>query len=80
MPRLTADVAEKKDLGEVEKHRKAEGPDRRQYRRLISNFAARISRLSWYCTRPRADAYPCSRLCTEDNLHALNRMRRKIDS
>ena len=48
MPRLTADVAEKKDLGEVEKHRKAEGPDRRRYRRVILVFAARISRLSWH--------------------------------
>jgi hypothetical protein len=30
MPRLTADVAEEKDLGKVEKHRKDEGPDRRR--------------------------------------------------
>ena len=45
MPRLTADVAKKKDLGEVEKDRKGEGPDRRPYRRLISDFAACISRL-----------------------------------
>jgi len=33
MPRLAADVAEEKELGEIEKHRKAEGPDRCRYRR-----------------------------------------------
>ena len=57
MPRLTADVAEEKDLGKVEKHRKDEGPDRRRYRRSILVFAARISRVIWHCARPQADIY-----------------------
>jgi hypothetical protein len=80
MPRLTADVAEEKDLGKVEKHRKGEGPDRRPYRRLILIFTARLNRLIRHCARPRADIYPLSHLCAADYLHELYRMRRKIDS
>jgi hypothetical protein len=57
MPRLTADVAEEKDLGKVEIRRKAEGADGRRYRRSILVFAARISRVIWHCARPQADIY-----------------------
>ena len=78
MPRLTSDVAEEKDLGEVEKHRKGEGPDGRPYRRLILIFAVRFNCLIRHCARPRADIYPLGHLCAADYLHALNRMRRKI--
>jgi len=80
MPRLTANVAEEKDLGKVEKHRKGQGPDRRPYRRLILIFAARPNRIIRHCARPRADIYPLDHLCAADYLHALNRIRRIIDS
>jgi hypothetical protein len=80
MPRLTADVAEEKDPGKVEKHRKGEGPDRHPDRMLILIFAARLNCSIRHCARPRADIYPLSDLCAADYLQELNRMRRKIDS
>ena len=57
MLRLTVDVAEEKDLGKVEKHRKAEGQMGRPVSQVNLVSAARISRLIWHCARPQADIY-----------------------
>ena len=62
MPRLTADVAEEKDRGKVEKHRKEWGPDS-PVSQVNLIFAARLSRLIRHCARLRADIYPLSHLC-----------------